>query len=240
MSIDSNIAEMDSSAVAGAPPARKYTFERVFDDLSGGKAAREREKPKPTFTEEQMAEACDKARAEGVSQGRQAEAENDKKRLATALEKLEARMSMLSAEAEGRYQSSLSHMRDVALAMVRKLFPAYAARHGLDEIRKVISDSMASAIDEPRIVVRVSEKLFEDASAMIEDINKRLAYAGKTIVLAEEGLGESDCRVEWADGGMERKAEDVFGNIEEAVAKAASPRQDVDATRGQTDQQGEQ
>ena len=50
-------------------------------------------------------------------------------------------------------------------------------------------------------------------------------FAGKLILIAEDNLGPSDCRVEWADGGAERLYERLFAQIEMEFAKAIAVMQ---------------
>ena len=45
-------------------------------------------------------------------------------------------------------------------------------------------------------------------------------FRGKVVLLADDGLGASDCRLEWADGGAERKLERIWNEVEELVRRA--------------------
>ena len=42
-------------------------------------------------------------------------------------------------------------------------------------------------------------------------------FEGRVVLIADDEMGESDCRVEWADGGVEREAGRIWRAIEEAL-----------------------
>ena len=52
----------------------------------------------------------------------------------------------------------------------------------------------------------------------------RTAYEGRLVVLGEPSVGVGDCRIEWADGGINRDAGAADGAIGEAVARYISAR----------------
>ena len=49
-----------------------------------------------------------------------------------------------------------------------------------------------------------------------------VGFDGKIVILAEDGMVDGDCRLEWADGGVERSAAKLSAQIETAVHRALS------------------
>ena len=45
-------------------------------------------------------------------------------------------------------------------------------------------------------------------------LTARVGYAGKMIILADNTLEANDCRLEWADGGMERSVNLTWSEVE--------------------------
>jgi flagellar assembly protein FliH len=70
---------------------------------------------------------------------------------------------------------------------------------------------------EPRLVVRVHEDQFDAVNERVQEIATQRAYAGKVIVLADPDTVPGDCRVEWADGGIERNTAAVWSAVEQTV-----------------------
>jgi flagellar assembly protein FliH len=70
---------------------------------------------------------------------------------------------------------------------------------------------------EPRLVVRVNEAQFDTVNERVQAIATDRAYAGKVIVLADAEVVPGDCRVEWADGGIERNTEATWRAVEQTI-----------------------
>jgi flagellar assembly protein FliH len=60
-----------------------------------------------------------------------------------------------------------------------------------------------------------------------EDINRAHGYEGRLVVLGEPSVGIGDCRIEWADGGINRDAGLAEAAIAEAVARYISARRNA-------------
>ena len=63
-------------------------------------------------------------------------------------------------------------------------------------------------------------------SAQLDALQERLTqlsaasgFEGRVVLIGDDAMGESDCRVEWADGGVEREAGRIWRAIEEALAR---------------------
>src|SRR3546814_19232242 len=81
-------------------------------------------------------------------------------------------------------------------------------------------------IEEPRLVLRVSDGILYLIKPRIDVLTMRSGFAGRVVILAEDGMVDGDCRIEWADGGVERSAARLSTEIEAAVIRALSDRSD--------------
>lgn len=200
-----------SAAMAEPTPVRKFLFDRSFDD---GLGAGEAEKPKPVFTLEQMEATRQEAYASGFAAGQKATQDEQQQAFALFFARLEQQLGLLVKAGMEVWQAQLRHLEQTALAIVRKLMPEYAASYGLGEIQAIVAQVVAEMAHEPRLVVRVSEAQFDAVNARLKDVTDRQAYAGKVVLLGEAGFSPGDCRVEWADGGIERNQEILWQEIE--------------------------
>jgi flagellar assembly protein FliH len=48
---------------------------------------------------------------------------------------------------------------------------------------------------------------------------ERAGFAGRLVVLGEDGIAAGDCRIEWADGGIVRDREKALAAIEAAIER---------------------
>jgi flagellar assembly protein FliH len=93
---------------------------------------------------------------------------------------------------------------EVAVAVARKLAPALIAREPFAEISALASGCFRELVSAPHIAVRVNDALYASAREKLEDIVRANHFQGRLVVLAESDIAIGDCRIEWADGGVNR------------------------------------
>ena len=176
--------------------------------------------PPPTFSEAEMQSARDTARRQGeeagLARGRsEAVTAFDKQVAATlsAIAQLAAAIAKsMAAEAEAAGKSV-----DLALSIVRKLHPALVERQGLAEIESVVGQCLESLKQEPRLVAYVHSARLDALQERLGQLSASTGFEGRVVLIGDDAMGESDCRVEWADGGVEREAGRIWRAIEEAL-----------------------
>ncbi len=215
-------------------PSTKYLFEVSFDgeaDPAGDEppapvadAAPEPEGPPPippaTFSEDDLVQACAAARAEGEEAGRQIAAEAFDAQANRLLEALLAQINDLVARQRDADGDLARQSVEIAIATARKCLPQMARRGGLMEIEDMVREILGGMLDEPRVVIRVADSVLDDLRARIDAIGQRLGFQGSVVLLSDPDMGPADCRVDWADGGAERIARNVWDDIDAAVKRA--------------------
>jgi flagellar assembly protein FliH len=213
---------------------QKFLFDTSFD---GHTAARPK-KPvpeavvpeEPKFSKEDL----EAARAEGVASGHaQGYAEAQSTAEQASLQALTAIERALSTLAECQAEAAAASARDsltAAMTVVRKLFPAFAKAHALDEIENVVGECLERLRDEPRVVVRVADDLLDSLRERLSPIARAAGFHGKIVLLSDETLQDSAVRVEWADGGAERDPAQTWREIDEMLARSLGPLQDAGLT----------
>lgn len=193
--------------------------------------------PPPTFSEEEMAAARAAGYADGEHAGRSMAERSLEARLAAAVEMVGHAIPGLLADRQQMMDGLARDSARLAHAIVEKLFPTLAERFGLAEIEAVIADGVSRALDEPRLLVRVSP---DNAAALAERVDalaKHGGYDGRVSIISEESLGPADVRVEWGDGGAERMTQrawtEVTAIVDRAVAGLPGSRQTT-GDQGQT------
>ena len=165
----------------------------------------------------------DQARAEAFEEGRTRALVDhegtDTHRLANAIEKLAGEVARMGEAEALRIREFNASAMNVALAAVRKVMPELTKRFGPHEVDAVMADALSEQHDEPRLVFRIPDALFESATERVAELAGERGYAGKTVILADAALGPSDCRIEWADGGVERLAERTLAEVANAIIR---------------------
>jgi flagellar assembly protein FliH len=93
-------------------------------------------------------------------------------------------------------------------------------------------DCFRHLVNAPHVVVRVSDAQHASVGKPIEEMVRARGLVGQLVVLAEPDIGTGDCRIEWADGGVNRDRSAIEAAIDEAVSRyikarlaAASPQE---------------
>ena len=178
--------------------------------------------PPPMFTEAEMQGACDVARRKGeesgVTRGRNEAIAAFDKQVATTLGTIAQQTAAIAKNIAAEAQAAGKSV-DLALAIVRKLHPALVERQGLAEIESVLSQCLESLKQEPRLVAYVHNARLDALQERLTQLSASSGFEGRVVLIGDDAMGESDCRVEWADGGVEREAGRIWRAVEEALAR---------------------
>lgn len=119
----------------------------------------------------------------------------------------------------------------VAVAVGRKLAPALIEREPFAEIAALASDCLRQLVASPHIAVRVNDALYAATREKLDEIVRARGFEGRLVVLAEPHIGPGDCRIEWADGGIDRDSAAADAAIGEAVARYLNARRNSAGAR---------
>ncbi len=198
----------------------KYLFDHDFAAAGAGK-------PSSIALAEHAARLKD-VEAAGYSRGfaaAQAEAKTDaERRSAAALERIAAALEGLDrglAAVEARLETEAV---EVAVAVARKLVPELVAREPFAEISALAVNCFRHLVAAPHVVVRVNDALQAIAREKLDEIGRGRGLDSRLVVLAEPDIAPGDCRIEWADGGINRDSAATAAAIDEAVARYVNAR----------------
>jgi flagellar assembly protein FliH len=114
----------------------------------------------------------------------------------------------------------------VAVAVAKKLAPELIARQPVAEVAALATECFAHLTSTPHLVVRVNEAVFAASQKKLDDIAKARGFEGRLVVLPDSELAPGDCRLEWADGGINRDRASTEAAIDEAVGRYIAARAD--------------
>jgi flagellar assembly protein FliH len=202
----------------------------LFDvDFAPGK----QREPTITLAEHatKLAEAEAAGRRNGYADGQNDATVEATRRIAATLERIAASLDQATkalAAIEARLECEAV---EVAVAVARKLAPSLIEREPFAEISALASGCFRELVSAPHIVVRVNDSLYAAAREKLDDIARAHGFEGRLVVLGEPSVRVGDCRIEWADGGVNRDAGVAESAISEAVARYISARRNLaDAT----------
>lgn len=197
--------------------AAKYLFD---EDFASGE--------KPTITmvehERRRADAESQAYRKGFTAGEEQAQQEATQRIAAALSVIAdglARLDSALTTIETRLETEAV---EVAVAVAAKLAPALIAREPLTEISALATECFHHLVSTPQVAVRVGPSIYEAAKSRIEDIARERGFEGRLTIVSDESLAPGDCRIEWADGGVNRDQAATTLAIDEMVGRYISAR----------------
>ena len=75
--------------------------------------------------------------------------------------------------------------------------------------------------------MHVGADIHEAAKAKLEEIAQARGFEGRLVVHADPQLAPGDCRIEWAEGGVNRDEAAILATIEELVGRYTAARLDA-------------
>ncbi len=180
----------------------KFLFDTVFEDNEATLVPDQSRREK-TFWSTDEREA---ARNEGFERGRQAGIDETlaamEAKTASALETIAANVNTLTAQLETERQKLKQEGIVLANMIARSLTAALIAREPMHEIESLFSEALEFLPDTPHIAVRLNEASLDAAREKLEAVAAERGFQGKLIILGQPDIGQGDCRIEWAQGGI--------------------------------------
>ncbi len=201
-----------------APPA-KFLFDTDF-------AAGSPREPTVTVAEHgaKLAETEATAYERGYAEGQRAAEAETGRRIAATFERIAAGIEQAAGAMKAIEARLECEAVEVAVAVARKLAASLIEREPLAEISALAGDCFRELVAAPHVVVRVNEGLFAVAREKIDGIARAHGFGGRLVVLGEPNIAIGDCRIEWADGGVNRDNGTAARVIGEAVTRYVSAR----------------
>ncbi|QEX23563.1 flagellar assembly protein FliH [Hypericibacter adhaerens] len=210
----------------------KFLFDTSFDAPAQPKPE---QPPAPKYGEAELKQAREEGHEAGRAAGR-AEARAEREELAArTLPAVAQALQGFAPMCEKVEKQTLSWALTAALGMVRKLYPTLEQMQAAIEIEQMAIAALRDLEEEPRVALRLPDTLIEEMRPRLAEISKQSGFGGRLLLIADEALGPGDCRLEWADGGVERQAQRIWVEMEQRIARSLSalsnpsPRSPVDS-----------
>ncbi len=200
----------------------KFLFDNEFDPTSTeelSQAAKARAKPKPQYTDDDLAAARGEGQKAGFELGVQHALGEIEKTAADALQQIAEQIAHLGGAHERAIVNIRADAARLAFNIADRLAAGLIEREPLGEIENLVGECLGRLQAEPRIVIRVAEDLVEPLHERIGQLSTSTGFAGKIVLIGEPQMAIGDCRIEWPDGGAERDMAVLLNDVGEAVQR---------------------
>ena len=199
----------------------KATAKYMFDeDFAAG--------DKPTISvveaERRRVDAESQAHRVGFAAGL-AQAQNEaNQRVAAALGVIADGLARLDRALTGIETRLETEAVEVSVAVAAKLAPELIAREPFAEISALVTECFHHLVTAPHVVVRIGADIYETAKDKLEEIARARGFEGRLMLLSEPTMAPGDCRIEWADGGVNRDHAATLSAIDDVVSRYVAAR----------------
>ncbi len=198
---------------------KKFMFDTEFDGDAAVEDAEPAPPPEPTYSQAELDATRAAALAEGRKKGLTEAATASDRLAAEALDAIGQQLATLKTAQDEALDAARRDAAAIAAAIAAKIAPEIARVSAVESIVAFVSERLPDLIEEPRVVVRIADTQLQPIKARLDELAQAAGFAGKFILLAEDGLQAPDCRIEWADGGTERLAPRIAAEIDRLVAR---------------------
>jgi flagellar assembly protein FliH len=145
-------------------------------------------------------------------------------RMAATLDRIGETMERLSRGLYGVEARLETEAVEVAVAVARKLAPELIAAQPFAEIEALATECFRQLVSTPHITIRLPEDIYSNVKDRLEDLAQARGFQGRLAILADADLKAGDCRIEWADGGVNRDVAAADAAIAEVVTRYVAAR----------------
>ena len=199
---------------------QKFTFDVSFDHLGAPSA---RSLAERRFTRGELEATRQSALAEGRAAGLAEAAQSAQSLTADALTRIAEGFAELLATQDTATMDAQRRALTALQTIVAKLVPGLAAKDPLAEVEAFAAKCLHEAIEEPRVVLRVAQEIYEPLRERLDALAHAAGYAGRIVLLADDAIAAGDARIEWADGGAERNLAGQCAEIDELLERLRDP-----------------
>ena len=194
--------------------ANKFTFDTIFD--KSGEILGEPPKPQKRSY---LAKDVEVIREEAYTEGtRSAQAMADQA-IASSLKQLsavvESLFNVMDKEVENVRREAAQLAFNVGAKIAGKLLDEAPTR-GINDL---IDECLGNLRSEPHVHILVHPQNAEDIGTRIQDTINGRSFGGQRHISPSDGLSETDVRIEWANGGVERSHREIVEAIAAIIDK---------------------
>ncbi len=211
---------------------RKFEFGQSFDKPAQLEAVEEEVEfvpPPPTYSQAELDEAEQRGFMNGQLEGNRLALERQEHQVALAIGDIARVLPSLASQISAAIAVIERDAAATLLLAVERLFPQLAAETITRETALLLERAFHKAVEEPRITVRCALAIRDAIEPLVKEAAGEAGYTGKLTIIGDPLLAEGGCRVEWAEGGLERDPAALLSTIEGALrrgldgAKSAAP-----------------
>ena len=114
--------------------------------------------------------------------------------------------------------------------IVKKLAPRMMKEWEFHEIEDTIKEAFKFLSNEPRVLIRVSERAHKPIETEIMRITSNAGFRGDIQVIGDQLINNGDCSISWDAGSLEKSLEETWSTIDKIIDNVIAEENDCKTT----------
>ena len=175
-----------------------------------------------TFNEDEVAQKVQAAESQAYQKGFSEGKQTEEAASGHLLQKIETTLEALFSQQEEMRRTMSEDFRKLALSIVTKLVPTLQNEQAEAVIKKFLEDNFKNFSQEAKLSFYFNSAVIAQAQQILAELARKYDFEGKITLHKDNSLGQSDCRVEWDNGGVERNSSALQSEVKELLEADSS------------------
>ena len=178
----------------------------------------------PTFSLQELQDQKAIEYKRGLQEGQAQMLTGIEKETANILDMVSSKVMTLSERHKEWAETVNKDAVKLTRVIMQKLAPRMMKEWELHEIEETIKEAFKFLSNEPRVLIRVSERAHEPIETEIARITSKAGFQGDVQVLGDQLINNGDCSISWDAGSLEKSLEETWSNIDKIIDNVLAER----------------
>ena len=216
----------------------KFMFNTHFDDEIEDKLKKEmprneqeiEKEIEPTFSRQELEDQKAIEYKRGLQEGKAQMLMGIEKETANILDMISSKVITLNEKHKEWTETINKDAVKLTQVIMQKLAPRIMKEWEFHEIRDTIEEAFKFLSNEPRVLIRVSERAYAPIETEITRIASKAGFQGDVQVICDHSINNGDCSISWDAGSLEKSLEETWSTIDEIIDNVIAERTACNAT----------
>ena len=218
----------------------KFMFNTHFDDEIEDKLKKEmprneqeiEKEIEPTFSRQELEDQKAIEYKRGLQEGKAQMLMGIEKETANILDMISSKVITLNEKHKEWTETINKDAVKLTQVIMQKLAPRIMKEWEFHEIRDTIEEAFKFLSNEPRVLIRVSERAYAPIKTEITRISSKAGFQGDVQVICDHSINNGDCSISWDAGSLEKSLKETWSTIDEIIDNVIAERTACNATTG--------
>ena len=185
-----------------------------------------------TFTLQELEDQKAIEYKRGLQEGKAQMLSGIEKETANILDMISSKVITLSERHKEWAETINTDAVKLTRVIMQKLAPKMMKEWEFREIEDTVTEAFKFLSNEPRVLIKVSERAHETIETEITRITLKSGFQGDVQVIGDQLINNGDCSVIWDAGSLEKSLEETWSTIDEIIDNVIAERTACTATTG--------